>query len=420
MFFDALAEGYCFVERLSMKAGRREKMSATTPTNVDPKVFREVMGHYPTGVAVVTGRAQNGEILALVVGTFSSVSLDPPIVSFMPMKSSRTFERLRTCDSLCINILGGEQQAEMLAIAQRRENKLDGIDWYPSPSGDPILRNSIAWIDTTIGEIVEAGDHWIALCDVKDLQVTNAVAPLLFFQGGYGSFAGEEQTSRLSHEILPAINAAHDSADSLKALAKSIGCEVAVFAAISDDEMATVFSELAADATEERRFASRFPLVPPIGDSYFFDKSPELQERWLNKLKNASEEVTERHRRRMEFMQEHGYLLAFLPEENSSAYEQMIRASEEYKKAKLTPAEERSIRETIGSTPVDYEPQEVLDSKVYHVGSIVLPVKDPSGRYTMTLRLAQLPSSATGAKVQVWIGEAKAVIEQIEQSKESN
>src|SRR5699024_9038272 len=90
--------------------------------------------------------------------------------------------------------------------------------------------------------------------------------------------------------------------------------------------------------------------------------------------------------------------------------------SEEYKKANLTPAEERSIRETIGSTPVDYEPQEVVDSKVYHVGSLVLPVKDPSGQYTMTLRLAQLPSSATGAKIQVWIEQAKAVIEEIEAS----
>lgn len=391
-------------------------MSTVTPTNFDPKVFREVMGHYPTGVAVVTGRTDDGELLALVVGTFSSVSLDPPIVSFMPMKSSRTFERLRSCKSLCINILGGEQQAEMLAIAQRRQNKLDGIDWYPSPSGDPILRNSIAWIDTTLGEIVEAGDHWIALCDVKDLQVTNAVAPLLFFQGGYGSFSGMEQTSRLSHEILPAIHATHQVAESLKSLAHSIGCEVAVFAAISDDEMATVFSEIAAEATEERRFASRFPLVPPIGDSYFFDKSSELQQHWLGKLKNASEEITDRHRRRMEFIHKHGYLLAFLPEENSTAYDQMIEASEEYKKASLTPAEERSIHETIGSTPVDYEPQEVVDSKVYHVGSLVLPIKDPSGQNTMTLRLAQLPSSATGAKIRTWIKQAKAVIEAIEDS----
>lgn len=384
-------------------------MSETIPSTFDPQVFRTVMGHYPTGVAVVTGRTEGGEVLALVVGTFSSVSLNPPIVSFMPMKTSRTFERLRSCDSLCINILGEEQQAEMLSIAQRRENKLEGIDWYPSPSGDPILRDSIAWIDTTMGEIVEAGDHWIVLCDVKDLQVTNAVSPLLFFQGGYGSFAGREQTSRMSHEILPSIHAAHTSSDELKNLAHSIGCEVSVFAAISDDEFATVFTELGGKATRERGFASRFPLVPPIGDSYFFDKSEELQQHWLDKLKDASEETIDRHRRRMAFMREHGYMLAFLPEESSLAYDQMLRATEDYKKRSITPAEERDIRATIGSTPINYDQMNLKSEKVYHIGSIVIPVRDPSGTYTMTLRLAQLPSNATGAKVSQWVDQAKEV-----------
>lgn len=390
-------------------------MSVSIPDTFDPKIFREVMGHYPTGVAVVTGRTPEGEILALVVGTFASVSLDPPLVSFMPMKTSRAFQKLRTCTSLCINILGGEQQAEMLAIAQRWENKLDGIEWYPSPSGDPVLRNSIAWVDTTIADVVEAGDHWIVLCAVADLQVTNSVPPLLFFQGGYGSFAGLESGSRMSHEILPAIHAAHNTSEQLRDLAQSIGCEVSVFAAVSDDEMATVFSELSADATREGGLASRFPLVPPIGDSYFFDKSPALQQRWMGKLKNPSEELQERHRRRLEFIREHGYLLSFLPEEGSTAYEQMIRATREYKKISLTPMEERSIRENIGSTPVNYEPKEVMDNENYDIGSIVFPVKDPSGQYTMTLRLAQLPGGVPGAKIREWVDRAKTVIQDMEQ-----
>lgn len=390
-------------------------MTTTVPETFNSKIFREVMGHYPTGVAVVTGRSSDGEVLALVVGTFSSVSIDPPLVSFMPMKTSRSFQKLRMCESVCINILGGEQQAEMLSIAQRRENKLDGIEWYPSPSGDPILHNAVAWIDATFDDFVEAGDHWIVLCHVNDLQVTNSVSPLLFFQGGYGSFAGFEQVTRMSHEILPAIHAAHHASEKLIELANTVGCEVSVHVAVSDDELITVFSDLSADATREHGIASRFPMVPPIGDSYFFDKPADMQDRWMKKLKNPADEILDRHRRRMAFIREHGYLLAFLPEAGSGAYSQMIQATEEYKKANLTPQEERNIRETIGTTPIDYEPREPVDDEIYDVGSIVLPVQDPAGLYTMTLRLAQLPCGMNGATVREWLYQAKAVIPSIEQ-----
>src|SRR5262245_18410299 len=144
-------------------------MPSAAIAHIDQQVFREVTGHYPTGVAVVTGLDAQGEILALVVGTFSSVSLGPPLVSFMPMKTSKTFERMKDCESLCINIVGDGQEREVLTIAQRWENKLDGINWFPSPSGDPVLADSIAWIDTRIWHTVEAGDHWIALCAVTDM-----------------------------------------------------------------------------------------------------------------------------------------------------------------------------------------------------------------------------------------------------------
>ena len=134
-------------------------MSDNVISAIDPGIFRNVMGHYPTGVVVVTGRGDDGSVLAMVVGTFSSVSMDPPLVSFMPMKTSRTFEKMRACESLCINILGGEQEDVVLTIAQRWEDKLAGIDWFPSPSGDPVLADSVAWIDTRISNVVEAGDH---------------------------------------------------------------------------------------------------------------------------------------------------------------------------------------------------------------------------------------------------------------------
>ena len=385
---------------------------ATAP--VDPHVFREVMGHYPTGVVVVTGRDSEDDILAMVVGTFNSVSLDPPLVSFMPMMTSRTFAKMRECSSLCINILGGEQEDIVLTIAQRWENKLDGIDWFPSPSGDPVLSESIAWIDTTIWNTVEAGDHWIVLCRVNDMAVANPVSPLIFFQGGYGSFVSTSLMARMDHEILPAIHAAHGARAEVEALANSIGCEVSVFTAVSCDEMATVLSATGVGVDREEGLAHRVPMVPPIGDSYVFSRPIEEQERWVDKLREASAEIKDVHRMRLEFVREHGYLLSFLPVEGSAAYDEMRDATKRYEKGRLTPSQERNIRESIGRASVDYRVREVDEQQVYDVGSIVLPVRDPAGEYSLTLRLGQLPPQSAGSTINTWLDEARAVVRVLE------
>jgi flavin reductase (DIM6/NTAB) family NADH-FMN oxidoreductase RutF len=389
-------------------------MSTNTSTVIDPSIFRNVMGHYPTGVVVVTGRDPDGEVLAMVVGTFSSVSMEPPLVSFMPMKTSRTFEKMRDCESLCINILGGEQEDIVLTVAQRWQNKLDGIDWFPSPSGDPVLADSVAWIDTRIRDTVEAGDHWIALCEVCDLAVTNPVSPLIFFQGGYGSFVCTSLMARMDHEILPAIHAAHAARPQIEELASSLGCEVSVFTAVSRDEMAVVLSATAAGVDRADGLAHRIPMVPPIGDTYVFDQDPPTQERWLGKLRDADDEIREMHRQRLEFVRAHGYLVSFLPPEGPAAYTSMRDATRRYESARMTPSQERSICESIGSSPVDYHLREVLDDTVYDVGSIVLPIRDPRGGYTMTLRLAQLPASVTGRDVRDWVDRARDVVGALE------
>ena len=389
-------------------------MSSAAPIQIDQKLFREVTGHYPTGVAVVTGRSADGDILALVVGTFSSVSLDPPLVSFMPMKTSRTFETMRQCESLCVNIVGGEQEREVLTIAQRWENKLDGIDWFPSPSGDPVLADSIAWIDTRVHDIVEAGDHWIALCAVTDMAVTNPVAPLIFFQGGYGSFVCTSLMARMDHEILPAIHAAHGARADVEALAARIGCAVSVFTAVSDDEMAAVLSATAPGIDRKENLAQRIPISPPIGDTHIFDRPAIEQDRWIGKLRTGDEAEKNIHRERLEFVRRHGYLASFLPAEGQSAYTPMCEATRQYETGRLTPLQERQIRETIRHTAVDYRTRELDDTERYDIGSLVLPVRDRSGNYTLTLRLAQLPARASGHTVKQWLADARTVVEILE------
>ncbi len=133
-------------------------MTATS-TSLDGAKLREVLGHYPTGVVLVTGTAADGERLAMIVGTFTSVSLEPALVAFLPMRSSGTFARLRECESLCINILSGDQEEVCRTIVARREDKFRDLDWFPPspPSGDPVLAGSVAWLDVRLTDTIEAG-----------------------------------------------------------------------------------------------------------------------------------------------------------------------------------------------------------------------------------------------------------------------
>ena len=400
--------------RNSKRKARAMKSDITEGPVVDSGQFRSVMSHYPTGVAVVTGRAPDGEPLAMVVGTFSSVSLDPPLVSFMPMKTSKTFDRLRECDSLCINIIGGDQQQELMSIAQRWKQKLDGIHWTPSPAGDPVLGNSLAWIDTTIYDLVDAGDHWIVLCQVRDLDVTKSAPPLLFFQGGYGTFVGNSRLPHPRHDALSAINSTHSAQAELQELADTIRCEVVVWAALSENEFATIFSALGPGVSAEGQLATRVPTIPPIGDTYVFDKSQEVRDRWISKIGTKDDNVRADHLRRLEYLEKNRYGICFLPDAGSDAYQGMIDATREYLTRKLIPSEERIVTDLMKGTAIDYNQREIVDDDYYDIGSMVFPMRDAEGATTMTLRLAQLPSHVSGRIVRAWIREAQEIVAVIE------
>ena len=98
---------------------------------VDPALFREVLGHYPTGVVLVTGIADDGEPIGMIVGTFTSVSIDPVLVAFLPTRSSRTFQRLRTAPSFCANVLAADQVEIARLFAGRSTEKFSQVSWRP-------------------------------------------------------------------------------------------------------------------------------------------------------------------------------------------------------------------------------------------------------------------------------------------------
>jgi 3-hydroxy-9,10-secoandrosta-1,3,5(10)-triene-9,17-dione monooxygenase reductase component len=156
--------------------------------------FRRVMGRFPTGVVVITAIGADGAPVGITVGSFTSVSLDPPLVAFLPAKSSTSFPRIREARQFCVNVLARTQEAICRAMSSPAADRFAAVDWVPSAeTGSPIIDGVLAWIDCVIDAVHTAGDHYIVVGRVIDFGVPVPGAPLLFFQGGYGGFADDDE-----------------------------------------------------------------------------------------------------------------------------------------------------------------------------------------------------------------------------------
>jgi 3-hydroxy-9,10-secoandrosta-1,3,5(10)-triene-9,17-dione monooxygenase reductase component len=156
--------------------------------NFDSSEFRRILGHYPTGVCAIT--AMDGDVpVGMVVGSFTSVSLDPPLVAFLPDRKSTSWPRIEAAGRFCVNVLADTQQHVCRALSSKAENKFEAVDYRLTGAGLPMIDGVVAWIDCDLYAVHEAGDHFIAIGRVHSLDVPHPGAPLLFFKGGYGQFS---------------------------------------------------------------------------------------------------------------------------------------------------------------------------------------------------------------------------------------
>lgn len=160
---------------------------------IDPRHFRDVLGSYPTGVCVVTSQTQAGERLGLAVGSFTSISLDPPLVGFLPDKRSRSWARIAETGRFCVNVLGSEQLGHCRRFATRTDHKFEGISHGASPAGLPLLDDAHAWIDCDVEQVIEIGDHLLVVGRVLSLERRDDGTPLVFYRGGYHTLSGLDE-----------------------------------------------------------------------------------------------------------------------------------------------------------------------------------------------------------------------------------
>jgi len=152
----------------------------------DQARFREVLGHFATGITIVTA-TDEGEPVGFSCQSFAALSLDPPMVILAPAKSSTSWPRIARAGSFCVNILGEHQEAVCRAFAVSGGNKFDGVDWTPGVTGSPLIEGSLATVECTLGAIYEGGDHELVTGHVVDMEIGKG-SPLIFYRSGFGRF----------------------------------------------------------------------------------------------------------------------------------------------------------------------------------------------------------------------------------------
>ncbi|QUH02108.1 flavin reductase family protein [Saccharopolyspora erythraea] len=151
--------------------------------------FRSVLGHFPSGVVAITGHDLNGGPVGMAVSSFTSVSLEPPLVGFLPGKSSTTFPAIARSGTFCANVLASGQEDVCRALASSGGDNFAEVSWHPGPHGDPVLDGIVAWIGCTIEAVHDAGDHHLVIGRVDDLAADTTADPLLFFRSRYHRLA---------------------------------------------------------------------------------------------------------------------------------------------------------------------------------------------------------------------------------------
>ncbi|MFW6033609.1 MAG: flavin reductase family protein [bacterium] len=160
----------------------------TTPEAVvDTAEFRRVLGRYVTGVVVVASQ-WDGQQHGITVNSFTSVSLDPPLIAFCAAHSSNTWPSVRAAGRFAVSILADTQQEVCGLFATKGVDRFAAVPWTRSPSGHPILEEAVGWLDCRVDAIHPAGDHDLVVGEVTALGADDGM-PLVFFQGAFAELA---------------------------------------------------------------------------------------------------------------------------------------------------------------------------------------------------------------------------------------
>lgn len=151
----------------------------------DPRILRDAMGMFATGVTVVTSLGQNGEPVGLTANSFTSVSLDPPLLLVCPARSASTTAALELCEHFAINVLRADQEDISTLFATKGTDRFSQIAFDTCENGVPILHDALANFECRTHGVHDGGDHLILIGEITRARFTQDHEPLIYYKGDY-------------------------------------------------------------------------------------------------------------------------------------------------------------------------------------------------------------------------------------------
>jgi len=364
-------------------------------TDVDPAQFRTVLGHFPTGVAVVTGLDADGKPAGMAVGSFTSVSLDPPLVAFMPDRSSTSWPKFRDAGSFCVNILGAEQESVCRTFATRGGDKFADLGWRPAGSGAPVLDGVLAWIDCDTEVVHEAGDHYIVIGRVRELDIGTPALPLVFFQGGYGRFSSLSLAAWES-DLAVQMRSADLARPHMEALAEELDVECVASAVVGEDMVLVARAGTLRTEVIPTAVGQRIPFEPPLGTAFVAWASDAARDAWLKRME-SSDEARASLDATLDAVRRAGYSVARGHRWHSETAEILTREQPDQHGDETS----QQLHELIRVLPPDYENPDVAGDDVRTVNT---PVFGPNGSVVLVLSVTVAGRRSLTADL-VWTGE---------------
>ncbi len=293
-------------------------MSNQAVTNaIDPQHYRKTMGRYPTGVALVSSLDAEENPVGMIVGTFASVSLDPPLVSFMPAKSSTTWPKIQQAGKFAISVLGANQESVVRAFGGKTATKFESVEWEKTAQGNPIAHDAIAWIECTTTQVIDAGDHHIVIGAVQSMDIRGNKLPLLFFQGGFGKFTPHSMAmfDDSLHQQLTTVDQARAEMENL---AEKYNCGCLVGGKDSDSFVLLASAGSSRVPWMPSAIGRRVTIKAPFGRTCMAFAPETDMENWLH----TAQSDDERHslRTMLEKIRERGYSVSVLEEGTNASH----------------------------------------------------------------------------------------------------